>query len=224
MITLSPMNRRSVLALGFGLLFSASTFAADAPAGDAALKEKVGAAIDKGLAFLQKAQKPDGSWTSGEYPGLTGLIVQSFLTAPGGKHKADEATQKGLAFIRKNAKPDGGIYADRMGNYNTSVCLSTLLIAADAQDTKVIDAAQRFVVGAQTKNSANPAGDGGFGYEAGGPGKQTRPDLDNTVFAMEALRLYREAQKGKEPASGTDLNWQAALDFVSRCQQLPETN
>ncbi len=218
------MNLRACLPHFLGLLCVSTVLAAPPEVHDPALQGKVDAAVDKGLAFLRAQQKPEGYWSSPDYPGLSGLIVQTFLGAGGGKHRADEAAEKGLAFIRKNAHPDGGIYAERMGNYNTSVCLMTLLLAKDPKDAAIIEAAHGYVVGAQTKNSSNPAGDGGFGYESGGSGRQTRPDLDNTVFALEAMRLYREAHQAKETAPNEDLNWKAALDFVSRCQQLPATN
>ena len=217
------MNFRLLFLHAVGLALAPVTFAQSPAPADLELRGKVSAAIDKGLGYLKAQQKPEGYWSSNEYPGLTGLVVQTFLGAPGGKHRGDEATQKGLAFIRKNARPDGGIYAERMGNYNTSVCLSTLLVAGDAKDAAIVEAARKFVVGAQVKGAANPVGEGGFGYEAGG-GKQGRPDLDNTVFAMEALRQYRDSRFAKEVPKGEDLNWQAALDFVSRCQQLPATN
>lgn len=219
-----PDPMKILLVTALCLLTSSPLFAQVSPARGPAAQQKVSAAIERGLAYLAAAQKPEGYWSSPDYPGLTGLCVQTYLTAPGGKHRADAPATKGLAFIRKNAKPDGGLYLDRMGNYNTSVCLATLLRAGDPSDSAIIDAARKYLTGAQTKNSTNPASDGGFGYESGGSGRQTRPDLDNTVFALEALRLYRETQKAKEIPAAQDLNWQAALDFVSRCQQLPSHN
>jgi squalene-hopene/tetraprenyl-beta-curcumene cyclase len=218
------MHLRILLLIATALCLGSGLCAQSTPTPDPVLQGKVSAAIDQGIAYLKKAQTPEGYWSSGDYPGLTGLIVQSFLSTPGGKYRHDPAAEKGLAFIRKNARPDGGLYAERMGNYNTSVCLTTLLRAGETKDTAIIDAARRYLVGAQTLNSANPASDGGFGYEAGGSGRQTRPDLDNTVFALEALRLYRDAQRAKENSPGKDLNWRAAIDFVTRCQHLPSHN
>jgi squalene-hopene/tetraprenyl-beta-curcumene cyclase len=218
------MNFRLLLLNAAGLIFASVALAQSPTTPDPELRGKVSAAIDKGLAYLKSQQKAEGYWSSNEYPGLTGLVVQTYLGAPGGKHRGDEAAQQGLAFIRKNARTDGGIYAERMGNYNTSVCLSTLLAAGDAKDAALVEGARKFVVGAQVKGAANATADGGFGYEAGGGGRGSRPDLDNTVFALEALRQFRESPFAKEVPKGEDLNWQAALDFVSRCQQLPATN
>jgi len=217
------MNRHLFLTASLTALLVAPSFA-QAPRKDPALRARVGTAIDKGIGYLDKQQKPDGFWTAGEYPGLTALIAQAYLLAPGGKHKNEGAARKGLAFIRTQAKPDGGIHAGRMANYNTSICLAALLRAGDAKDEKVIEAARRFIVGAQVKQSADPSHDGGFGYDPASSGKPGRPDLDNTVFVLEALRLYRDARKTKEIPTSQDLNWQAAIDFITRCQQLPTHN
>lgn len=222
------MNRRLFLATCIAALLALPTYA-QAPAAaprksDPVLRGKVATAIEKGLRFLDQQQKAEGCWSTGDYPGLTALIVQAYLAAPGGRHGGSAAARKGLDFIRTNARPDGSISADRMANYNTSICMATLLRAGNARDGKIIEAARRFLVGAQVKNAVNPANDGGFGYDPPGGTKTSRPDLDNTLFALEALRLYREANRTKEILPGKDLNWQAAIDFLTRCQQLPSHN
>ncbi len=222
-----PMHRRRFLStttLTLAGIISALPAFAQAPAKNPALRAKAASAIEKGLGFLAKAQKPGGFWSSQDYPGLTGLVVQSFATAPGGKHRTSKPVQEGLKFIRSNAKPDGGIYNKGMGNYNTSIALTTLIRAGEAKDQSLIEAARKYLVSAQTANSASPANNGGFGYEAGGSGRMSRPDMDNTVFAVEALALYRDTHKGKESPGQKDLNWQAAIDFLARCQNLPATN
>ena len=48
------------------------------------------------------------------------------------------------------------------------------------------------------------------------------PDLDNTYIALEALRATQSLASDKPDAK--QLNWQAAIDFVSRCQNLPSHN
>lgn len=221
------MHRRRFLttsaACVLGVAFEQRTWAQGIPKSPA-LRAKVGGAIEKGLAFLTKAQKPGGFWSSQDYPGLTGLVVQAFATAPGGKHKDSPAVRDGMKFIRDSAKADGGIYNKGMGNYNTSIALTTLLRVGEARDERLIEGARSYLISAQAANSADPASDGGFGYEAGGSGRMSKPDMDNTVFAIEALALYRETHKAKERPGDKDLNWQAAIDFIARCQNLPATN
>lgn len=193
---------------------------------DAELQTKIAKSIESGLSYLGKQQKSGGFWSSPDYPGLTALVLQTYIGAPEGKHRKDEAATKALSFLRSNAKPDGGIYTERMGVYNTSICLTALLKAGDPADKKLIDAAHRYLTGGQAKNSTNPASDGGFGYEIGdsGKGKGSRSDLDNTVFTLEALSLYRDMQRAQEKPVENDLNWNAAIDFVTRCQHLRSHN
>lgn len=188
------------------------------------LRPLVDAAVKKGLAFLEKAQKPEGYWSTADYPGLTGLVVQAFATVPGGKHRNTKAVREGLKFIRGQAKPNGGIYSRGMANYNTSIALSTLISAGTDGDQRLIEDARKFLIGGQTKNRANPAEDGGFGYDPATDVNGSRPDMDNTVFALEALALYRDSKKSKEGSGQADLNWKAAIDFITRCQNLPATN
>ncbi len=218
---LSIMHRRAFLTTSLAALLATPAFAqlASQPAAkrDPALKAKVEAAVDKGIAFLKKQQKPDGSWSTTEYPALTALCVLAHLKSPGGKHAKVQAAREGIEFVRKNEKPDGGIYAQKMGNYNTSICLTMMLLAGDSKDAKAIDGARKYLQGGQVKNAAKPEQEGGWGYESGG--KMGRPDLDNTVFALEALRLAE-----KQKAGGSELMWKAAEDFVARCQNLPAAN
>ena len=188
----------------------------------AAPDAKTVAAIDRGLEFLEKAQKESGCWSTAEFPGMTALALQPFLLAPDAAKDHPETVKKGLGFLRASAKPDGGIYDKGMANYNTSVALSTLLHANEDADLARIEAARKFLVGAQKHEPGKSSNDGGFGYEP--EGKRSRPDLDNTVFAVESLALYRDKHKGEEPIGKEDLDWQGAIDFVSRCQNLTETN
>lgn len=215
------MHRRTFLTTSLAALLSGPAFAQlasqSAAKRDPALRTKVEAAVDKGIAFLKKQQKPDGSWSTAEYPALTALCVLAHLKSPGGKHAKVQAAREGLDFVRKHEKPDGGIYAQKMGNYNTSICLATMVLAGDTKDAKAIDAARRYLQGGQVKNSVKPEQNGGWGYESGG--KMGRPDLDNTVFALEALRLAEQQKAG-----GGELMWKAAEEFVARCQNLPATN
>jgi squalene-hopene/tetraprenyl-beta-curcumene cyclase len=212
------MNRRQFLT-HFMAVVLAAPLLAQAPAAvkrDPALKAKVEAGIEKGLAFLDKQQKPDGSWSTPDHPAITALAVTAHLKA-GGKHAKEKAVREGLEFVRKNVRPDGGIYGKGMGNYNTSICLATFALAGDSKDAKVIDAARQFLTGGQVKNPAKSEQEGGWGYES--TGRMGRPDLDNTVFALEALRLSQ-----KQKAGGDELAWKNAIEFVSRCQNLPSTN
>jgi hypothetical protein len=98
--TISPMNRRIFLSASVatlaGIALQNSLEAQSVPAAqNAELRAKADGAIEKGLGFLEKAQKPGGFWSTPDYPGLTGLIVQAFATAPGGKPSHIQTSRRG---------------------------------------------------------------------------------------------------------------------------------
>ena len=190
-------------------------------------RNEIKIAIDKGLAWLKAQQKEDGSWSTTDHPALTALPLLAFQREPTGRYSAEQPDflKKGYDFLRSNAKPDGGIYNVGLSNYNTSVAMMTLLARSEPKDEPLIEAARKFVAGQQASGMAKPELDGGFGYgPTGASPKRQHPDLDNTLVALEALRAYANARPNKELAAGKDLNWKAAIDFISRCQNLPETN
>jgi squalene-hopene/tetraprenyl-beta-curcumene cyclase len=211
------------------LLVSCGVAAEPLPQKDSNLsfRNEVKIALDKGLAWLKTHQAEDGSWSTTDHPALTALPLLAFQREPTGRFTSEQpdVLKKGYAFLRGNAKPDGGIYNVGLSNYNTSVALMALLAKNDPSDEPLIESARKFVAGQQASDLAKPELNGGFGYgPTGASPKRQHPDLDNTVVSLEALRAYAKARPTKELAAGKDLNWQAAIDFVSRCQNLPATN
>jgi squalene-hopene/tetraprenyl-beta-curcumene cyclase len=197
------------------------------------IRNEVQLAIDRGLAWLKAQQQPDGSFAnpantaaSAEHPALTALPLMAFQREPTGAYRpAPEFMEKGYDFLRKNAQPDGGIYARGLSNYNTAVALMALLGTGEAKDEPLITKARGFVVGQQASGLAKSELDGGFGYgPTGASPKRQHPDLDNTLISLEALRAYRAARPQAEIPAGKDLNWDAAIAFVSRTQNLPSHN
>ncbi len=218
------MKKSLTLLLTFAL--GATLMAAEAPS-----REEIAKSIAKGLAYLEKQQQPDGSFanpenkaTSQDHPALTAMPLMAFQRDPNGARQTD-LLQKGYAFIRSKAQPDGGIYSSGLSNYNTSVCLMALLSSGDPKDEPLITKARAFVAGQQATNMLKPENDGGFGYGPTGTSpKRQHPDLDNTLVALEALHEYRLRRPATELAKDKDLDFKAAIDFVSRCQNLPATN
>ncbi len=198
------------------------------------LRNEVLAALGKGLNWLKEQQQPDGSFanpeapaSSADHPALTALPLLAFHHEPTGEARGKYAPvlQKGYAYLRTQVQSDGGIYAKGLSNYNTSVALMALLNSGDPKDEPILTKARAFVIGQQAANMTKPGLDGGFGYgPTGASPKRQHPDLDNTLVALEALRAYRQARPQGEVAAGPDLNWQAAIDFISRTQNLPSHN
>jgi len=231
------MKKSALLLVATAFLGVPSLFAAEPPARDEAnvsLRNEVLTSIRKGLAWLQQQQQPTGMLanplnpaTSADHPSLTALPLLAFHYEPTGEGAKQYAAtlKKGYAYLRTQVQPDGGIYAKGLSNYNTSVSLTALLNSGDPQDEPILTRAREFVVGQQAKGMTKPGLDGGFGYgPVGASPKRMHPDLDNTLIALEALRAYKKARPTTEIPAGKDLDWQAAIDFISRCQNLPETN
>ena len=182
--------------------------------------------LDRGTAWLLKQQNEDGSFGKDTtHPALSGLPLIALLREPTGKFAVTAAVKKGAAYLRTFAQPDGGIYNTESGlaNYNTSVCLLALALVGDEKDIPLLRAARAYVIGQQAAGMAKPETDGGIGYgTVGASPKRGHPDLDNTYIALEALRATQSLAADKPDAK--QLNWNAAIDFVSRCQNLPSHN
>ncbi|MDB6171565.1 MAG: Cycloartenol synthase-like protein [Chthoniobacteraceae bacterium] len=188
-------------------------------------RNEIQLAIDKGLTWLKENQKPDGYWSTDEHPALTSLPLLAFHREPTGKYRDGKAPflQKGYDFIRAKAQPDGGIYGKGLSNYNTSLALVALLTTRDPKDEPLITKAREFIIAQQATGMASESLDGGIGYGPTGVSpKRQHPDLDNTLISIEALQAYRASRP--EVEAKHDLNWQAAIDFISRTQNLPSHN
>lgn len=222
------------LALGGLLLGATPGPAAEASApqvnlpagGDASLRNEVEHAIEKGLDWLAKHQETNGSWSTPDYPALTALPLMAFESRPGRQPQAaePEAVKKGYDFVLSCVQSDGGIYNQgKLPSYNTSVCLMALVVGDRNDSVNIISNARKFLVGLQDlgdpADTNNPIA-GGIGY--GLPDKH--PDLSNTSLALEALYHSKQYLADRNVTAAKDLNWNAAIQFIQNCQNLPGTN
>jgi squalene-hopene/tetraprenyl-beta-curcumene cyclase len=196
---------------------------------DISTQQEADRAIAAGLSFLAEKQEADGSWR--KHPAITGLAVLAFKQACGGMTPDyEKRIAAGVGFILTCVKPDGTIYggppADPYPNYSTAICLQTLALVDPVKHAEVIRKAREFLLGSQFDEgegtSKNDPNYGGIGY-----GRTKRPDLSNTAFALEALRVTEQIQAIK--ASDTEqsksrLHWDKVLVFLSQCQNLPSVN
>jgi squalene-hopene/tetraprenyl-beta-curcumene cyclase len=190
------------------------------------VRNEVKRAAEKGLNWLAKAQNPDGSWSSPEYPAITGLGLCAFRLQPdaGSTTNGLAVVNKGYGFLLSCVQTNGGIYRKELPSYNTSIALTALVLANRQEYTPIILKARQFIAGLQVdtgeQGKLDSPFDGGIGY--GNQDKQ--PDLSNTSFALEAMALSKNLIKDKNLAASADLNWQAAIHFIQSCQNLPAHN
>jgi squalene-hopene/tetraprenyl-beta-curcumene cyclase len=194
---------------------------------DISLKLEVENAIGKGLTWLASKQKPEGNWGQPEYPAMTALVLTGFQGDQSGfyKRKYEQVITRGYDYLLKCVKPDGGIYGKDLTNYNTSISMMALLVANRPEYQPVIKKARAYIIGLQDdfgdKGMGDNPLDGGIGY--GGTYKHS--DLANTTFALEALHYSRYLKSDVAgDAEAKDLNWKAAIQFISRTQNLPGAN
>jgi squalene-hopene/tetraprenyl-beta-curcumene cyclase len=190
------------------------------------LKLEIERSISMGLSWLDQEQnKTSGNWGLEEYPALTGLAVRSILGHPSRDipQKYEKTIGKGLGFIRNSVQSDGGIYGKGLASYNTSICMMALMQAKGKSDEGIIKNARKFLVNQQSdfdkKDITDNVFDGGVGYGS----RWAHSDLSNTHLAMEAL-FYAKKTFQNEEGDIMDLDWDAAISFVSKCQNLPTTN
>lgn len=197
------------------------------------LKNELNRTYKMGYAYLEKTQNPDGSWSNPGFPALTGLVTYAFLTSPVNIDSREKPAfiQKALDFIISNAHENGAIYKEGMPNYNTSICMMALLAANDSQYHPYILKARRYVATLQLDQGetgvADQPYDGGIGY-----GTKDHSDMSNTYIALEALKASEFLESDDQLAAYSDLkglqkktlDWDAALKFIQRCQNLPGYN
>ena len=178
------------------------------------------AAVTRGLDWLQQSQGTNGAWSRPQFPALSGLPLWAFCGS--GDSSRQATVDKAVAFILTCVQTNGGIYADLPGmkggglpNYNTAICMTALHATGRKDLTPVILNARTYVGGSQ--HLGGDIYDGGFGYDRATGRAYT--DLDNTLFALEAMRRTQNVED-QRPAiqKRVDVNWTAALTYVSKLQ------
>ncbi len=199
-----------LLGAGFGAAEAQSRkAAAELSAADAKAVEEMTA---KGIQFLESQQAADGSFNSRFGIGPTALATLALLQ--NGRTVKDPVVAKALAYMEGFAQDDGSIHPprSRLSNYETCVALLCFEKAnSEGKYDKIIKGASQYLrTGIWDETEGKDKSDvfyGGAGY-----GGESRPDLSNTAFLMDALKATG--------AKADDEAMQKALIFVSRCQNL----
>jgi squalene-hopene/tetraprenyl-beta-curcumene cyclase len=184
-------------------------------------RDRVELATKKGYTWLRSAQSQDGSWSDRRFPGLSALALWALALS---KDEANTlAAQKAATYIVSCAQPDGGIYVpiperrgSGLGNYNTCLCLRALHMLG--QKDKYLDvmlAARAYI--ASTQIEAEGLHEGGFGYDKTSP--RTYTDMNNTFYAIDAMRLTQDLEESRPGGKRVDINWDAAKKYILSMQK-----
>ena len=169
---------------------------------------------EKAVAFLRSRQNGEGGWSTEREPGITALVATALLRS-GRATPTDPAVTRALGYLERFLSPQGGLPEVAHANYATSIALLAFQEAnanANGRYDRVIEGGRNFLKTMQWDEGENKPKQDAFYGGAGYGGKNSRPDLSNTTFFIEALR--DTGLPADDPAL------QKALVFVSRCQNL----
>ncbi len=190
-------------------------------------RNEIQLSIDRGLQWLTQNQNSNGWWSTPTHPAITALALTAFNGDPQNRFrgKEPEHLKRAYQFILSCAKEDGSIRTTNLYTYNTAISMMALITSNNSEYDPIVRRARQFLIGVQNDfgkpGQVDTPHDGGFGY---GTPETTRSDMINTVTALEAL-YYSKRLAADQPQSGAnDLNWQAAIQFIQTCQNLPGSN
>jgi squalene-hopene/tetraprenyl-beta-curcumene cyclase len=169
----------------------------------------------RAVAFLRGRQAADGQWSADrKEPGITALVVTALLRS--GRVTANEpVVTRALGHLEGFVSPLGGLPDAPHANYSTAIAMLAFKAASERGNTKydaILKGGQEFLKARQWDEGEGKGSDDAFYGGAGYGGSNSRPDLSNTSFMIEALR--DTGLPADDPAL------QKALVFVSRCQNL----
>ena len=206
--------------------FALPILAQAAPARHESLRQEIRLAISRGNQWLQSRQQADGQWGDGQLPAITALALNAAVRDPAFDRNAPfpDPVEKGFQWLLRQQKEDGGIYNRGLTVYNTAASVTALTATGRSDFEPAIVRARKHLIDnhwdlGKDKETDHP-NDGGIGY---GSNKE-HADLSNTVLAIEALALSKKIIDDGRHGDQPDLDWNAAITFLSRCQNLKATN
>jgi len=208
------------------LFFTAGiAFAAPEPNRYESLRQEIKQSVARGNAYLRSQQKPVGNWDDEGLPAFTALVLTAAVRGAEMKEgNYPEYIENGYQWLLAQQKEDGGIYNRGLTVYNTATSLTALVAARkEAFEPTIIRARKHLIINQWdigVKGKTDDPNDGGIGYGS----KPTHTDLSNTYFAIEALALSKKVIEDGKYGEQPDLDWEAAIKFLSRCQNLRQTN
>lgn len=190
------------------------------------IQQEIRQAIARGNAWIATQQHEDGYWGDDRTPAFTALALSSAVLDPefDPKKPFPENIEKAYTWLLSKQQEDGGIYDRGLSNYNTATAINALAQSGRKEFEPAIVRARAHLIGLQWDSELNPdtlpINNGGVGYGS----DNSHTDLSNTFLAIEALALTEHIVGDGAHGDQPKLNWEAAIGFISRCQNLEETN
>lgn len=216
------MKPIAILATTALLGLFAPAASAQTPARYVSLQQEIRQSIARANAWLLERQQENGHWDDEGTPAFTALALNSLARDPAFDPAAppSEAMEKGLSWLLAQQKDDGGIYNRGLSVYNTAVSVTALMATGREEFHPAVARARRHLIGQQWGVDEEDPNHGGIGYGS----NDSHTDLSNTYLAIEALALSRQVVEDGQFGEQPDLDWEAAIRFLSRCQNLEQTN
>jgi squalene-hopene/tetraprenyl-beta-curcumene cyclase len=190
------------------------------------LKQEMRQSIARGNTWLISQQKPAGNWDDEGLPALSALALTALARDPNLDRNAafPAPLETGFTWLLAQQKEDGGIYNRGLAVYNTATAVTALVASGREAYEPAIVRARKHLIDNQwdigQKKETDNKNDGGVGYGS----KNDHTDMSNTYLAVEALALSKKVIEDGKHGDQPDLDWDAAVKFLSRCQNLEETN
>lgn len=216
-----------IIALSLIAIGTLATYGQDGPPNPyLSIQQEMRLAISRGNSWLAEQQKQEGYWDDKELPALTALALTAGVRDPAVNldEPLPEHLKKGFDWLLKQQKEDGGIYNRGLATYNTATAVTALTKASrDAYEPAIVRG-RKYLISQQwdigEAGITDNQNDGGIGYGS----KNDHTDLSNTYLAIEALALSKKVIEDGKFGEQPELDWEAAITFLSRCQNLTETN
>jgi len=177
---------------------------------------KIVGAVDAGLEYLVRQQRPDGSWPSfwESNTGINGICLLAFLGrghVPG-RGPFKEVVGRAVGFIL-NSQDERGLYTSPDPSHGPMYAhaLATLAMIEAwgwMPEPRVQNSVQKAVTLILKAQATEPEHAGGWRY----PPYPEDADLNVTVMQLVALRAARNAR-----IEVPDKTFERALDYVRRC-------
>lgn len=191
------------------------------------IQNEIRQSIARGNAWLIKQQNEKGYWDDPELPAFTALSLTAISRDPNKnvmEEPLSDPLKKGYDWLLDQQKEDGGIYNRGLSVYNTATSLTALISPGRSDFDPAIIKARKHLISQQwdigEKGKTDNPNDGGIGYGS----HDDHTDMSNTYLALEALSLSDKVVKDGNFGDQPSLDWDAALTFLSRSQNLTKTN